>query len=286
MQKSKELLIVAGLPRSGTTWLEGILNAHPSVFLYHEIDDADSKEKAFSTINHKINAKTEQAYQLALMKGVEHLKHPSNYDPSNKRNADLVGFKTVGRFTHPTVFSWMRKTLDFPKTIFIIRHPCGYAASQLRFPSLKNVPASEIIRNEKWYIESLNGNVDSDISLAQFYALTWKLSNGLILNDNIDTNNFYYLIYEDLCKSPETETHKIFNFLELAMHKKVSTYLKKSTNPNENLLTKLWSKRFYSTTKNPLDSANKWKKELSEKQQSEIMAELNHSPLMKHWDKP
>jgi hypothetical protein len=282
MQKNKELLIIAGLPRSGTTWLEGILNAHPNIFLYHEIDDADSKDKYFSSINYKINENTEEKYKNALLKGIDQLKHTAIY---KKRKAELVGFKTVGRFTHPTVFTWMRKILDYPKTIFIIRHPAGYTASQLRFPSLQNMSAKEIVARERWYIESMNGSIDENISLEQFHALLWKLSNEQILTNNMHTQNFHYVIYEDLCSSPENTTQKIFDFLQLELDKKVSKYLLKSTNPERNLITKLRSKRFYSTTKNPIDSANKWMKELSADQQSKVFSVVNNSFLMKYWGK-
>jgi hypothetical protein len=284
MAKNKELLIVAGLPRSGTTWLEGILNAHPDIFLYHEIDDADAKEKHFATINYKINSDTEKEYKSSLLKGIDYLKHTTLFNPYKKQKATLVGFKTVGRFTHPTVFTWMRKTLDFPKTIFIIRHPGGFAASQLRFPSLKNIPAKSIIAREQWYIESLHEKVDPSITLEKFHALFWKLSNERILIDNMHTPNFHFVIYEDLCRSPQKTTQKIFDFLQLKLHNKVSKYLDNSINPDRNLITRLRSKRFYSTTKNPLISANKWMKELSADQQAAIQSVVADSFLMKYWE--
>ena len=283
MAKNKELLIVAGLPRSGTTWLEGILNSHPGIFLYHEIDDADSKEKHFSSIHYKINEETQETYKNALLKGVDHLKHTTILSPLQKRRANMVGFKTVGRFTHPTVFTWMRKTLDFPKTVFIMRHPGGFVASQLRFPSLQNVPDRDIIESEQWYIESLNGTVEPDITLEQFHALFWMLSNERILADNMNTPNFHCIVYEELCRAPQNVTEKMFDFLQLKMHGNVSKYLGNSTNPERNWITKLRSKRFYSTTKNPLDSANKWIKELSQEQQSTILAVVKDSLLMKYW---
>lgn len=284
MPKSKELLIVAGLPRSGTTWLEGILNAHPDIFLYHEIDDADAKEKYFSTINYKINEETEDNYRKCLQSGIEHLKKTAVFDPYNKRKAGLVGFKTTGRFTHPRIFTWMRKSLDFPKTIFIIRHPGGFAASQLRFPSLQNVPVKEIISQKRWYIQSLDEDINPDISLEQLHTVFWKISNERIINDNVNTQNFHFVVYEDLCKSPEKTTLEMLDFLGLKMHRSVSSYLGKSTNPERNFITKIRSKRFYSTTKNPLDSANKWMKELSSEQQSQILSVVRDSFLMKHWE--
>lgn len=284
MQDDKELLIVSGLARSGTTWLEGILNAHPDIFLYHEIDDIDARQNHFSLINYKVNQENEDACRAELVKGMARLKDVSAGVSKRKQGARIVGFKTVGRFTHPTVFNWMRSALDFPKTIFILRHPCGYAASNLRFPYLKNVSSQDVIASKKWLIESLGGEVEPGISVERLYGLLWKYGNEHIMDRNIGTEKFFYVVYEDLCREPEAITRKLIDFVGLDMDDKVLAYLRSSTNPKRNIFTKLWSKRFYSTIKDPLVSAQQWKRELSKMQRNEIMAEVEASPLMKLWD--
>lgn len=283
MQESKKLIIVAGLPRSGTTWLEGILNSHPNIFLYHEIDDRDSRKGNFSQINYKINQENEGSYKQALLNGIEELQKISILDPYKKRKAQYVGFKTVGRFTHPTIFTWMRKVLNYPQTIFIIRHPAAYVASQLRFADAKTT--RENVEKNFWYVESLNGKVSSDIKVEKFLALSWMLSNELILANNLNTQNFYCVVYEDLCHSPQSVTQNILNSLQLKMHRNVSKFLSNSTNPDRNFFTKLMSNRYYSTTKKPFESANKWINQLSEEQKFEIFSTVNDSYLMKYWRK-
>jgi len=73
------------------------------------------------------------------------------------------------------------------------------------------------------------------------------------------------LVYEDLCKQPEQQFKTCLSFCGLDADAQSLAYLKASTQGGED-------SAYYSTTKDPLTSAYKWRKHLSADTQLRIKA--------------
>jgi len=281
-------IIIAGHPRSGTSWLRDIVSSAKGVFIYNEPDLQRNKKKSMLSRLRAFIIKDEagQDNSRLLLEGMEQL-HSLEYIASGlKSNLSLfwgkvfcrinrIGFKTIDSLYR---LGWMRKNLNYPKTILVIRNPFGTVCSQLKFIAKSNP-------RDKVYIPSeLTSAINFEIfSPVQLVALSWKLGYDTCLKENKDTPNFKVVVYEELCKDPMNISKDMFKFLELEFTDRTSAFIEKSTNPGYSFISKISSKRFYSTTKNPAESVNKWKKLLTQDQKNEIFNIVKDSELMQYW---
>ena len=160
------MLMVMGLPRSGTTWLGKIFDSHPETFYSHEPDT-----RRFRDVPLLISPEWAVSSRQSLVSEVEELRKlhslrvvgklplfPKRYGAKlsvRARTFAVLALKSASQLTGnsnvPRILSsspdeaslWVWKSMSpqvvlalaraFPqaKTVFIIRHPCGVAASML-----------------------------------------------------------------------------------------------------------------------------------------------------------
>jgi len=83
------------------------------------------------------------------------------------------------------------------------------------------------------------------------------------------------VIYEELCEKPVCVMRKILDFCRLGLVQQTDGFLVESTSRR--------SKRYYSVFKNPLESAYKWKNDMSVSEQKSVHKQLERSFLACFW---
>jgi len=290
-----------GLPRSGTTWLGKILDSHPDTFYSHEPDsavpfrgiplmvEADSASEYESALRGEV----ERMQSVRTVRVVGKLpifpKRHSARLPVWLRAQELLVWKGLARvFGEPNVprhvaggpsrdARWVWKSIEstgrlgaiarlFPsaRIVFVIRHPCGVAASILRGEEdmkFSAGPSSE----DRGFFELLarTGVARSrGLTVERFFAMSaieriawrWALLNEKTLHELSGLPNCRVVRYEDLCDRPIEVSRDLLAFAHLDWADQTHAFVSSSTAREDG--------SYYGVFKDPREAANKWRKTL------------------------
>ena len=311
-------ILLMGLPRSGTTWLGKIFDSHPDTFYSHEPDSA-SRFRGIPLLIPPDLAEEDRTLLLQEVRRMRALRttsvvgklplFPKNYGsglPLGLRAKGLLLCKAlsgvVGEFQVPKsiagtpddapTWAWksiessgrlgaMARALPQSKAIFIIRHPCGVAASMLRGEQAQKF--IEKSSSDDWgFFESLSRIEQArsrGLTLERFQAMSpiermawrWALLNEKTLDDIAGLSNCMVVRYEDLCEGPQGVSRRLAEFAGLSWHEQMSAFVSTSTTSTD--------RSYYSVFKDPGNSANKWREQLSEEFTQTIMSIVSDSTV-------
>ena len=175
------------------------------------------------------------------------------------------------------------------RAIRIVRHPCGYINSVLRGEALKRFMASVPASEDYGIMQQL---LDAARSCA--YGLTiehmrkfhpvermawiWVLLNEKAERDTADDRRCTRLRYEDVCQNPIEVSKQLFSFCGLDWDPQTAQFIRASTSGVDAPLISN-SHRYYSLCQAPLQSAEKWKSEMSDENIARVYAVLSQSRL-------
>ncbi len=312
--------LLFGMPRSGTTWIGKVFDSHPDSAYLHEPDshqrintiplfltqdlfqnyELQAKEfvAGFSEIrNVNVMAKQplfDKQYLSELQKYLFRsglylskfarldsvLYQPSYHNPE-KVNYIWKSIESLGR-----LYLFL-ETLQNCKGIHIIRHPCGQIASVIKGESINKFSGNyqssedydlfsilmdtEIADKYKLSLEDMK-----KISPIERLAWKWVIYNEKAFNDCENHSSYRLAVYEKLCAHPMDEYKGLFHHAGLSWNQQTENFLMKSTLKS--------SHSYYSVYKNPLESANKWRKMLASPDIQKIMHIVEQSPLIEYID--
>jgi hypothetical protein len=294
-------ILLMGLPRSGTTWLGKIFDSHPDTFYSHEPDSASRFRGIPLLIPPDLAGGERESLlkEVRRMRGIRTTSvvgklplFPKSYVsglPLGLRAKELFLCKAlsrgIGDFQVPKhvvgtaddapAWAWksiessgrlgaIARALPESRAIFIIRHPCGVAASTLRGEQAQKF--IEKSSSEDWgFFESLSRIEQArsrGLSLERFREMSpivrmawrWALLNEKTLEDIDGLGNCMVLRYEDLCEHPEKVAREMFAFAGLAWSEQTEGFLSVSTRSEDT--------SYYSVVKDPKHSAHKWREQL------------------------
>jgi hypothetical protein len=198
-------IIVYGSPRSGTTYLEQILNAHPDVYISHETRVFAWLNRALAlTADHEMFANHREAF-------VEHL-----------------------RAVFPQVLRDFYRTLAPDATYWGDKNP-HYAApyNEGCLPLIDELfPRSRfihIVRDGRDVASSLTRKRTSEgkpwVTFAQAH-LTWErhVRLGRNFGRTLAPNRYFELCYEDLIADDVGQARELFSFLGIEFHPDVEAF--------------------------------------------------------------
>lgn len=207
----RQLFFVGGAPRSGTTWLQQILNAHPDVSCHGEA--------LFSQgIATPLDELVAQWGQAIGAKNTRLFRHTGGFPPPLDEDADfLLGtgvllalarssadgrWRAVGEKTPENVFLFPRLQRLFPEAKFIgiARDPRDALTSAWHFFQERNVSAEEMDEKKKAFIQ---------------LALP-AMGNGMrtmIAMAGRDPDHYRNVTYEALIRDPAPAVAGLFRFL-------------------------------------------------------------------------
>jgi hypothetical protein len=304
---TQKLILLFGMPRSGTTWLGKLFDAQRQTYYLHEPDSVDAnihipllldKSQAETSelptqLPHWLSNKTEKviasrpffskaylnpvswalflasayATKLAGRLGIKGLVKPVRLQPLAAPVLVWKSIESLGRMA-------AIRQLTGAYSIHILRHPCGHIASTLKGQDAGLFDGSIPIWQDwdlfdKLLQQSGEQRFTLDdikaMSKEQRLAVRWGLINDFALAQSVGEPNNMVLVYEDLCKQPLQVFNTCLAFCQLSADEQCLAYLHRSTQGGGD-------SAYYGTTKDPLTSAYKWRKQLSAEVQQQIFA--------------
>ncbi len=300
----KRLICVVGMPRSGTTWVGKIFDSHPTTIYRHEPDsggrlseiphapNVENSSRYAATINNFVAALLNS--RSARVAGKTPVFPKLYYTPfqhmlksgsvaASALGARLLGDSRVHEFINSTALTespvvWksiesvmrlgvLARALPEATFIHLVRHPCGFVASNLRGKTLKPSDFSGHKDGaEDFSMLQLLLNTDvgrsSGISLSDLHNMSpverqawrWFVSTEKALKDTEGLRNCLTVLYEDVCRNPMELTRHMFAFANLNWNAQTEEFIEASTSRDQS--------SYYSVFKNPLQSANRWRQQL------------------------
>jgi hypothetical protein len=295
-------ILLFGMPRSGTTWIGKIFDSHPDVLYRHEPDSygtlntipmmatMDEAERWAETVRDFYTRLPEM--RLSKISGSTPIFPKSYYTlvRFNLYKLSIFKSKVMTRFvrewpvrsflnTHAlekTRIVWksieslgrmgvIARALPQAKGVQILRHPCGFAASYLRGYYAKrfgaDVPFSEDAALLRWCLGtapaekySLTLDMLQSLHPIERLAWIWAVFNEKAYDEIKLLPNCMTIRYEDVCHNPLIMSRQLFDFCELAWSPQTEKFLAESTSRTVD--------RYYSIVKDPVEAAEKWRKQL------------------------
>jgi hypothetical protein len=317
-----QMLIVMGLPRSGTTWLAKIFDSHPETFYSHEPDT-----RRFHDVPLLLPREGADIYREAMIREVRAFRSlrslrvvaklplfAKRYQLLPSVRARTVALATLkiasrvaGSETVPRLISgspddaslWVWKSIEssgrlgaliraFPgaRVVFIVRHPCGVAASLLRGEASAKFsagPASAdhgffelLSATEEARSRGLTFEAFRTMSSIERIAWRWALLNEKAMAEAVGSEQCRLLRYEDLCTKPAAVARDLFAFAGLQWNNQTEEFISASTSHGRS--------DYYSVFKNPQDSAFRWRKELPAEIARTILSTVGDTPPGRLYD--
>ena len=243
------LISLHSCPRSGSTWLQNIFEAHPNIKTFYQplfsyafknqINEDSSKKDFDDFVNNIRNTDDE----FCCMKANLHTNNNNIKNVSFKK--DIVNTILMKNVHHHNLIETFIKLYPTIKIIGLIRDPCSVIYSQMQAKHEKL---------EDW-LDGKDKNLNND---ENFFGFNKWLEVKEIFSyiKKKYPNNIIIVNYEDLVSNTKYELDKICEFCHIYLHKNMleSIDIMKSKNDNYD----------YSVYKNE-DTLNKWKGKLDEK---------------------
>lgn len=223
----KNTIFLAGVSRSGTTWVSNVIN-HDTEYRYIFEPFRPQDVKPFSKLNNiqYIAPDTVDAWIYEPVHDTLSGKLRSSW--SDKLNKKLI---TSKRFVKATRANLMLKwlSINFPEVplVLLFRHPCAVTNSKIKLE--KQTQGGRwtgnlqiFLRQEDLVKDYLDPFVD-EIQKAylkqqetkddfETHIFSWCIQNYIPLKQ-FKPGEIYLAFYEDLCVHPSTEIPKLFNFI-------------------------------------------------------------------------
>lgn len=263
----KEIILLVGMPRSGTSWLSQILDSSPQVVfrlsplfsyaLKNAVDENSSKD-AYE----QMFTKAYMANDDEFMNQIHHRK--SGHYPIFKEKINAPEFLVIKDTRYHNLLRHMLNLFENLKIVSIVRHPCGAIHSWLTNPGEFPSGADPMI---EWRSGSCRKTGPEE-----FWGFEdWKKVTRLHLSlEKLFPNRFCIIQYENLTQDILKQTKDIFQFIGLEYTKQTEDFLIASQqidDPNP-----------YAVFKNP-STKDRWRSELNPEIQNQIIEEITNSEL-------
>jgi hypothetical protein len=300
-------VLIAGAPRSGTSWLGKIFDSHPDVLYRFEPDwfDADEAEAGRVNVPRWLRNRDPRAAGKRPF-------FPKSWQtpPARVLRASLIYAGTAAaRIGLP---AWSAPDLGdtalaravvksvrlrdglgtfaraFPegRALLIIRHPCGQVASLMRgtrdgrFDLAE--PGTDMPFDEARTLAFAAGHgVDGDsfqrLPNAAKYAWGWREFNETALASMEQQVNARVVVYEDLCARPLEEARRALAFAGLSWQAQTETFITRSANYNG-------AAGYYAVLRNSIAAANRWRTEMHVDDQAAVNSVVCRSRVIRYWE--
>lgn len=220
-------IFVAGAARSGTTWLQNIINY---------------------SFDYRVMFEPFHSGKVSLVK---HFNFRQYLQPDNRdsnfleptrailagkiRNTWVDDFNTnfyvqkrvIKDVRTNLMLKWINRNFPFIPIVLIVRHPCPVAVSRRErgFDThLDSYLSQDLLMQD--HLSEFRSLIENTSSLFEKHILIWCIEHYVLLRQ-FDQGDLHVLFYEDLCINPYDEVSRLFSFLDFEYNKN-STQLKNS----------------------------------------------------------
>ncbi|HBH12703.1 MAG TPA: hypothetical protein DDX29_06290 [Clostridiales bacterium] len=219
MHDYRKTVFLAGSARSGTTWLQELVNfnnAYRVLFEPFRPDKVDLVKRwhQFQYLRVGENASVFMDPMIDILSG--RIKDPW-VDTSNRR---LFSEKRIVKAIHANLFLfWMKKHFPEVPIVLIIRHPCAVANSKINIVrkhfQYTNNPLKAFL-NQPQLMEDFLFPYESKMrdSKTDFESFVWMWCiENFIPIKQFNDGEIHITFYENLCINPEEEIKHIFSYI-------------------------------------------------------------------------
>jgi hypothetical protein len=309
-------VLLVGLPRSGTTWVGKIFDSHPSTLYLHEPDSAVPMTE-LPLIAARLAAELDPAELrgvLARTMSIRVTRVAGSLPRFKKAYRGPVldwihrrlafGAKVCSRFLgefnlpdlvrespeYPVRVVWksiesvgrialIARLLPHLRIIHILRHPCGWMASQTRGHHKFQFSGD---RHDWWRFDLLAATEPAQrrgLSAASFDTMSdlerdvwcWVLwnENGAETGEHLP--NIMTTLYEDICAAPLEQSRRMFDFALLDWNTQTESFIRRSVSVHRN--------EYYSVFRDPSIAANQWRRNVSQEDLRVVESIMQQSKL-------
>jgi hypothetical protein len=309
---AQSTILVLGAPRSGTTWLAKIFDSHPNILYRHEPDELAPAVPGLDPAE-QIRLWLRQRGRRAADKRPVFKKswRPGPFATTRKAISGMLAISqrtprlsriaertTVPDLVAPRRWAMVRaavklvnwdasrvaRTMPDTRCMFILRHPCGQAASLMagfaerHFVSEPSESESEdLIAAATW---AKRHGVDPQTFQAlpepAKYAWGWRAFNEPAIDALRDLPNARIVIYEDLCRQPEHMARELFAFAGLDWHEQTNAFLGTSTQHDQ-------PNGYYDVFRSTSVVADRWRQTMTAPDQDAVRTVIATSSLARFW---
>jgi hypothetical protein len=319
------VLGIFGMGRSGTTWLGSIMNSHPGITYRFEATNRLSDHPRMKEINEALE-RGDRSFTEILYRNLLPL-HPmldkapffkKDHSPLLMRQQLWVFCRAVKPFgalyealytpKYGTALAFkeingdrlMRYLLKQTsiKILYIVRSPWAVVASTMRGQAEHLMPTgrfdvldSLLEKHDENLANHYAGKIDS-LNDIQKNALLWRMDaeKGVTA---IDGNpHAMLMIYENLCRAPLEQSKEAFSHFGMDMHTNTEDFISASSSSEGSARREHGEavvNDYFSVFRDPMQSMNKWKTQLTEQEQAEITEVVGDSEVFQrcaslgHW---
>lgn len=277
-------IVVAGAPRSGTTFLMNLLDVLPDYLTVFEPLNVNWFPHAKRLPNYTrpylpVDEESTVYHNFFsdVFKGNIHCVHP-HYEWSMKKNVSrikanklLIKFIRVNR-----LLLWLSKNFELKRIFLIIRHPCATISSQITtgirgyFSNKQKFPFKQALE-DILMIDTLDDEIKTSLlrirHYEEFLAAAWALDYYVPICHS--KKDYHIIKYEDLLIHDRKTIKNIFD--SLRRNKYFYDALDIINEPTE---TTLKEDRKKIVNRNIKYQLSKWKRQLSKKQIKKIRSVL------------
>jgi hypothetical protein len=262
----ENIIVIIGMPRSGTSWLGQIVDSCPDVryrlsplfsYAFKNAVDEDSSREDYEKVFHGAYLSNDEFM-------CQTQRRASGHYPLFELKVAKPQFLAIKMTRFHNLISNMINFVDNLKMVAIVRHPCGAINSWLTTPGEFPKDADPM---KEWRYGHCRKT-----GREEFWGFEdWKKVTRLHMSfERQFPNRFIIQRYEFLVENFVEETKKLFDFLELKYTQQTDNFLKSSHSKHDD--------DSYAVFKDP-KVKDRWKWKLNEQIQKEIIREVEHTEL-------
>jgi len=303
-------VLIAGAPRSGTSWLGKIFDSHPDVLYRFEPDWFDADEADTDSARIRANmarwlrnrdpraagkrpffpkswqtppARLLRASLIYAEAAATRIGLPAWPAPDL---GDIVRARAVIKSVRLSeglgVFA---RAVPEGRVLLIVRHPCGQIASLMRgtrdgrFELAE--PGTDMPFDEARTLAFAAGHGIDEGSFQRLpdagkYAWSWRAFNETAAASIAGRGNARVVVYEDLCAGPVPEARALLAFSGLSWEAQTETFLVRSTGHDG-------AAGYYGVLRNSIAAANRWRTDMAPEDQNAVRSVVLDSDLVRYW---
>ena len=274
-----ETVVIAGSPRSGTTWLLELLRTLPGHKALNEplMYGEARHEQGFSWrtyLNPKEEADEQRAYLKTVLTGQLGISPAWHFEADSRlgqlveqatRRKLVVKFCRLNRMLH-----WFIRQFDVRGPVFIVRHPCAVVASMLRHGGwdeehLNGHRAREIAEPRKGLPMPLRDEFELVLenieTRTEALATMWCLDHYVPLIQHADGVYPWILVpYERMVTQGREELRRVTNALDVQMTPEMRDQLNEPSSSVKDQLHQDAERQL-----------SKWRRRLSDRQVDDVL---------------